>query len=52
MSGPTTPADETGSLLGYRRTVSFQTLVTDESTPKANGEETLKENPAWILAAL
>ena len=52
MSGRTTPADETSPLLGHRRTVSAQTLVTDENTPKANSEETSKENLAWILAAL
>jgi MFS family permease len=52
MSGRTTPADETSPLLGHKRTVSSQTLVTDENTPKANSEEAPKENLAWILAAL
>jgi hypothetical protein len=52
MSGRTTPDEETSPLLGDRRTESYQTLVSNASTPKAKDEEAPGVSLVWVLAAL
>ncbi|KAF9649628.1 MFS general substrate transporter [Thelephora ganbajun] len=52
MSGRTTPDEETSPLLGHHRTESYQTLVTNETTPNAKGREAPGVNLVWVLAAL
>lgn len=52
MSSQTTPDDETSPLLGHQRTESYQTLVTNENTPKAGGNEAPGVSLVWTLLAL
>ena len=52
MSSRTTPAEETSPLVGDQRTESYQTLPTNENTPKAYDKEAPKVSLVWILAAL
>jgi MFS family permease len=52
MSSRTTPVEDTSPLLGHQRTESYQTLVTNGDTPKANDKEAPRVSLVWILAAL
>lgn len=52
MSGQTTPGEETTPLLGSQRSESYQTLVADGNTLKANDKEAPRLNLVWVLAAL
>jgi len=52
MSGRTTPDEETSPLLGNQRTESYQTLVANGPTPKADDEEPPSVSLAWVLAGL
>ena len=52
MSGRTTPNEETSPLLGNQGTESYQTIATNENTPKADDKEVSGVNLVWVLAAL
>jgi len=52
MSSPTTPNGETSPLLGNQRTESYQTLVSNENTPRTDDKEASGVSLVWVLAAL
>ena len=52
MSNQLTSDNQTTPLLGHRRTDSYQTLVANESTPKADSKQAPRANLVWTLVAL